>query len=119
MAALDDVDGVNLQVAQVRHRCRRGLWAGAEGFGGVQALGMQPDSAGLDGGELERILQSGSLVFRYWFPRRELIREISQYPWLVFSKLAFSRCFVLAVRFVFPSSDGSNRLADFHSRSKS
>jgi hypothetical protein len=58
MAALDDVDGVNLQVAQVRHRCRSGLRTGAEGFGGVQALGMQPDSAALDGGELdERILQ--------------------------------------------------------------
>jgi hypothetical protein len=63
MAAFDDVDGVNLQVAQVRHRCRRGLGAGTEGFDGVQALGMQPDSAGLDGGELdERILQQGSLV---------------------------------------------------------
>jgi len=58
MAALDDVDGVNLQVAQVRHRHRRGLRAGAEGFAGVQTLGMQPDSASLDGGELdERILQ--------------------------------------------------------------
>jgi hypothetical protein len=58
MAALDDVDGVNLQVAQVRHRCRRGLRAGAEGCSGIQALGMQPDSAGLGGGELdERILQ--------------------------------------------------------------
>jgi hypothetical protein len=58
MAALNDVDGVNLQVAQVRHRRRRGLRAGAEGFGGVKALGMQPDSAGPDGGDLdERILQ--------------------------------------------------------------
>ena len=58
MAALDDEDGVNLQVAEVRHRCRRGVWAGAKGFGGVQALGIQPDSAGLDGGELDgRILQ--------------------------------------------------------------
>jgi hypothetical protein len=58
MAALDDVDGVNLQVAQVGHRCRRGLRAGAEGFGGIQVLGMEPDSAGPDGGELdERILQ--------------------------------------------------------------
>ena len=63
MAALDDVDGVNLQVAQVRHRCRCGLRTGAEGFGGVQALGMQPDSARLDGGETdERILQQWSLV---------------------------------------------------------
>jgi hypothetical protein len=58
MAALDDEDGINLQVAEVRHRCRSGLRAGAERFGGVQALGMQPDSAGLDGGELDgRILQ--------------------------------------------------------------
>jgi hypothetical protein len=58
MAALDDEDGVNLQVAEVRHRCRSGLRTAAEGFGGVQALGMQPDSAGLDGGKLDgRILQ--------------------------------------------------------------
>jgi hypothetical protein len=61
MAALDDVDGVNLQVAQVLHRCRRGLLAGAEGFGAIQALGMQPDSPALEGSELdERILQCGS-----------------------------------------------------------
>src|SRR5258708_37244852 len=65
MAALDDVDGVNLQVAQVRHRCRRGLGPGAEGFGGVQALGMQPDSAGLDGGEVDEWMpQQESLVTR-------------------------------------------------------
>ena len=39
-------------------RCWVALGAGAEGFGGVQALGMQPDSAALDGGELDqRILQ--------------------------------------------------------------
>ena len=58
MAALDDEDRVNLQVAEVRHRCRSRLRAGTEGFGGVQALGMQPDSAGLNGGELDgRILQ--------------------------------------------------------------
>ena len=58
-AALDDVDGVNLQV---RHRRRRGVGAGAEGFGGVQALGMQP--AGLEGGELDgRILQWGLWCF--------------------------------------------------------
>jgi hypothetical protein len=60
MAALDDVDGVDLQVAEMRYCCRRGLRAGAEGFGGVQALGMQPDSAALGGGELDgRILQEG------------------------------------------------------------
>ena len=53
MAALDDVDGVDLQIAQVRHCRRRGLRAGAEGFGGVQALGMQPDSARLGCGELD------------------------------------------------------------------
>jgi hypothetical protein len=74
VAALDDVDGVNLQVAQVRYRCWRGLRAGAEGFGGVQALGMQPDSAGLDGGELDkRILQYGSLVTEEFFQRESVI----------------------------------------------
>ena len=58
MTTLDDEDGVNLQVAEVRHRCWSGLRAGSKGFGSVQALGMQPDSAGLDGGELdERVLQ--------------------------------------------------------------
>lgn len=58
MAALDNVDGVNLQVAQVLHRCRRSLRAGAEGFGGVQTLGMQPNSSGLEAREVdERILQ--------------------------------------------------------------
>ena len=35
MAALDDVDGINLQIAQVGHCRRRGLGAGAEGLGGV------------------------------------------------------------------------------------
>jgi len=62
MAAFDDVDGINLQVAKVRYRCRSGLRAGAEGFDRAQALGMQPDSAGLDRSELDRrILQSASL----------------------------------------------------------
>src|SRR5271167_3517638 len=74
MAALDDVDGVNLQVAQMRHRCRRGLRAGAEGFVGVQALRMQPDSAGLDGGELDkRILQFGLWWLSEFFQRKSLI----------------------------------------------
>jgi hypothetical protein len=68
MAALDDVDGVDLQVAQVRHRCRGGLGAGAEGLGGVQALGMQPDSPALDGGELdEGILQKRTLATKRIF----------------------------------------------------
>jgi len=63
MTALDNVDGVNLQITQVRHRCRRGLGAGAKGFGGVQALGVQPDSAGLGGGDFDRrMVQSGSLM---------------------------------------------------------
>jgi len=58
MAALDNVDGVNLQVAQVRHRSRRRLRAGAERFRCVQPLRMQPDAAALHGGELhERLLQ--------------------------------------------------------------
>ena len=57
MAALNDIDGVNLQVAQMRHRCGRSLRAGTEGLGGVQSLGTQPDSTGLRGGELNRVLQ--------------------------------------------------------------
>ena len=60
MAALDDMDGVDLHVAQVRHRCRRGLRARAEGFDGVQALGMQPDSASLGGGELDKRIRQES-----------------------------------------------------------
>jgi len=62
VTALDDVDGVNLDITQVRHRGRRGLRTGAERFGSVQALGMQPDTPGLDGVEVnERIRQSGFL----------------------------------------------------------
>ena len=60
MAALDDVDRVDLQVAQVRHRCRRGRRAGAEGLGGIEPLGMQPDSARLGRGEQEgRMVHQG------------------------------------------------------------
>ena len=51
MAALDHVDSVDLHVSQVRHRCGRSFRAAAEGLGGVQALGMQPDSARLGGGQ--------------------------------------------------------------------
>jgi hypothetical protein len=58
MSALDDMDGVDLQIAQVRDSGRRGLRAGAEGLWGVQALRMKPDSPRLGGGEWdERIFQ--------------------------------------------------------------
>ena len=53
VAPLDDVDRVDLQVAQVRDRGRRGLGTGAEGLGSVQALGMQPELPRLGGGEAD------------------------------------------------------------------
>ena len=53
VAPLDDVDRVDLQVAQVCDRGRRGLGTGAEGLGSVQALGMQPELPRLGGGEAD------------------------------------------------------------------
>jgi hypothetical protein len=62
MAALDDIDGVDLQIAQVRHRCRRGLRTGAEGLADIQALGVQPDAPSLNGVEMDEwAVQSRSL----------------------------------------------------------
>jgi hypothetical protein len=54
VAAFDDVDGVDLDVAQMRHGGRGGLRASAERFRCVEALGMKPDAAGLSGGEFDR-----------------------------------------------------------------
>ncbi len=53
VAPLDDVDRVDLQVAQVCDRGRRGLWSGSEGLGRVQALGVQPELPRLGGGEMD------------------------------------------------------------------
>ena len=46
MAALDDVDGVDLHVAEMVHRRRNRLRAGAERLVRIEPLGMQPDVAG-------------------------------------------------------------------------
>jgi FKBP-type peptidyl-prolyl cis-trans isomerase FkpA len=51
VAAFDDVDGVDLDVAQMRHGGRGGLRASAERFRCLQPLGMKPDAAGLGGAD--------------------------------------------------------------------
>ena len=43
MAALDDVDGVDLHIAEMIHRRRHRLRSGAERLAGIEPLGMQPD----------------------------------------------------------------------------
>jgi len=53
VAPLDDVDRIDLEVAQVCDRGRRGLWTGSEGLGSVQPLGVQPELARLGGGEAD------------------------------------------------------------------
>ena len=51
MAALDHVDRVDLNVAQVLHRQARGLGPVAERHGGIEPLGVQPDAPGASLGE--------------------------------------------------------------------
>ena len=51
MAALDDVDGVDLHIAEMVHRRRHRLRSGAERLVGIQPLGMQPDSPGFGFGQ--------------------------------------------------------------------
>ena len=51
MAALDDVDGVDLHIAEMVHRRRNRLRPGAERLAGIEPLGMQPDSPGLGLGQ--------------------------------------------------------------------
>jgi hypothetical protein len=53
VAPLDDVDRVDLQVAQVRDRGGRGRRARAERLSAVQALGVQPEVPRLGGGEAD------------------------------------------------------------------
>ena len=53
MAALDHVDGVDLHVAQMRHRRGRRLRPLAERRGAVEPLGAQPDASGVGFGERE------------------------------------------------------------------
>ena len=43
MAALDDVDGVDLHIAEMVHRRRNRLRSGAERLAGIEPLGLQPD----------------------------------------------------------------------------
>ena len=51
MAALDDMDGVDLDVAEVIHRCRYGLRPVAKRLSRIEPLGVQPDSPGLGFGQ--------------------------------------------------------------------
>ena len=51
VAALDDVDGVDLHIAEMVHRRRNRLRSGAERLVGIEPLGMQPDSPGLGFGQ--------------------------------------------------------------------
>jgi hypothetical protein len=56
MAALDHVDGVDLHVAQMRHRRGGCLRPVAERRGAVEPLGAQPDESGVGFGEREGCL---------------------------------------------------------------
>ncbi len=51
VAALDDVDGVDLHIAEMVDRGRHGFRALAEGIARIQPLGMQPDLPCLCRGE--------------------------------------------------------------------
>ena len=55
MAALDDVDGVDLHVAQVRDRRGDGVRTRAEGRGPVEPLGREPQPACLPLGERDGV----------------------------------------------------------------
>lgn len=61
VAALDDVDRIDLQVPQVGDGGRGGRGTGAEGLGSVQALRVQPEAARLGGGEMEGRLRQAQL----------------------------------------------------------
>jgi hypothetical protein len=52
MAALDDVNGVYLQISQISHRRWRGFGPNPERRTGVEALGAEPDPARLCRAEL-------------------------------------------------------------------
>ena len=47
VAALDDVDGVDLHIAEMLDRSRDRLRPVAERLGRIEPLGTQPDAAGL------------------------------------------------------------------------
>ena len=51
MAALDHMDGVDLDVAEVIHRCCYGLRPVAKRLSRIEPLGVQPDSPGLGFGQ--------------------------------------------------------------------
>ncbi len=51
MAALDHMDGVDLDVAEVIHRCCYGLRPVAKRLSCIEPLGVQPDSPGLGFGQ--------------------------------------------------------------------
>ena len=46
VTALDDVDGVNLHVAEMLHRSRTACGPSPNGGGGIEPLGAQPDVPG-------------------------------------------------------------------------
>ncbi|MET3306166.1 hypothetical protein ABIF53_007181 [Bradyrhizobium japonicum] len=54
VAALDDVDGVDLHVAEMSGRIRNGLRTLAERGALIKPLGVQPDLPGLCRGEWDR-----------------------------------------------------------------
>ena len=51
MAALDHMDGVDLDIAEVIHRCGYGLRPVAKRLARIEPLGVQPDSPGLGFGQ--------------------------------------------------------------------
>jgi hypothetical protein len=51
VAALDHMDGVDLDIAEVCHRRRDRLRSLAERLSAIKPLGMQPDSPGLGFGQ--------------------------------------------------------------------
>ena len=54
VGALDDVDGVDLHIAEMLDGRARGLGAGAEGGGRIEALRVQPEAAGAGNADFER-----------------------------------------------------------------
>src|SRR5262249_55532289 len=74
MAALDDIDRVDLHVTQVLHRSACGLRTVAEWHGGLKPLRPQPDASGASLGERiglasNRAHQRGRMACTGWAER--------------------------------------------------